>query len=147
MTSARKKGTDFQRWCKEWIIEQFPVAVVHNQPMNHVCVGNGKWICKSNDIFGCIDLIVIFGNCIRPLFIQASAHTKVEDRLEEFRKVDWPLNHVTVQLWQKKGPSRVVIREVDRNNDGDLCFRVIGEIVRRVFVREKSGPYVKESVR
>ncbi len=38
----------------------------------------------------------------KPLFIQATAHSNVQKRLDEILRHPWPLEHVRVQVWQKK---------------------------------------------
>lgn len=125
----RAHGLAYQRWCKDWIVGYYPGSVVHNQPMNHICVGPGKWICKANDLFGCVDLVAIIPY-VKPLFVQCSLHSKVDDRLQDFRKVPWDLRFCHVQLWQKKASGHTIIRECFINKDGELCFREIAEIQR-----------------
>lgn len=126
--NRRKRGLEFQRWVKEWIEENVPGAVVHNQPMNHVPIGPGRWVSKDNDIFNCIDLIAIARN--KPVFIQATLDRGVGRKLEKLMTVPWNLGYVDVQLWIKRSPSRVSIKKLTEG--GELVDK--GEIVRRKYV-------------
>lgn len=108
--TRRTRGLAYQRWCKVWLEENHPGCVVHNQPMNHFRLPSGIWVCRSNDILGCVDLVAIIPGC-KPLFIQCSLHQKVEERLNDFKKIPWPLEYCDVQLWLKKPDGSTVIKE------------------------------------
>jgi len=129
MDTRRKRGLEFQRWIKAWILETYPFSVVHNQQMNHIPIGPGKWACKDNDILGCIDLIVIVP-VKKPIFIQATIDTHVGRKLEALQLVPWDPAHCTVQVWLKRSPTRITIKELSMNRE----LVNIGEIVRRKYV-------------
>jgi hypothetical protein len=113
---------------KKWLEDNVPGVVVHNQPMNHVCVGKGRWVSKDNDILNCIDLISMAGG--KPLFIQATLDRGVGRKLKKLLEVPWGLEYVDVQVWIKRSPTRISIKELDNNKQ--LVDK--GEIVRRKYV-------------
>jgi hypothetical protein len=133
--SKRSSGTAFQLWCKKWLEEYFPGVVVHNQPMNHVMVGPGKWICKENDVLGCIDLIAIHPGQ-PPLFIQVSMDEHTTKRLDKFAKVPWNLTYCTVQLWIKRPTGIVSIKQLESDVlTGKVFLTDHSQIVRRKYER------------
>jgi len=131
--SRRSSGAAFQLWCKKWLEEHFPGIVVHNQKMNHVAIGPGKWICQENDIFGCIDLVAICRGQ-KPLFIQVTMDQHIGRKFKDLIEVPWELEHAAVQLWIKRAPTRVTISELRRESVGFGLFPV-AEIVRRKYER------------
>jgi len=135
--NKRASGAAFQRWCKKWLEEYFPGIVVHNQTMNHVAIGPGKWISQANDILGCIDLVAIHRDQ-KPLFIQVTMDQHVGRKLKDLIEVPWNLEHTAIQLWIKRSPTRVTIMELRREpvmgRPGVGLFPV-AEIVRRKYER------------
>jgi len=83
---------------------------VYNQKTVAHRLKSGIWVSLAADVFGC-DLICIKKG-EKPLFIQATLHTAVQKRLDEFLQHPWPLEYVRVQLWQKRGHV-VNIKELD----------------------------------
>jgi len=98
MKSTRQKGNLFQDWVCAWLQEQG--YDVRNQKTVARRIGPKRWTMLAADVFGC-DLIAIKKG-EKPLFIQATAHTNVQKRLDEILRHPWPLDHVVVQVWQKK---------------------------------------------
>lgn len=136
--SKRQRGASFQRWIQDWFLENYEGAAVHNQvsvankiPIRDKITGEMKevWISKRNDIFGAIDLIVVIpGRKI--LFIQATMDTGVTKRLNEMVTVPWPLDHVSVQLWQKRPDGVIQVKQFTGTELIDA-----GQIVRRKYYR------------
>ena len=136
MMNKRQRGHNFQNWIEQWMLDNYEGAVVHNQksvankiPIRDKITGEMKeiWISKRNDIFGAIDLIVIIPGR-KPLWIQATMDTGVTKRLQEMVTVPWPLEHCSVQLWQKRPDGVITIKKFTGSNLED-----IGQIVRRKY--------------
>ena len=134
--SKIRTGNIYQDWVKKWIEESWRGAIVHNQKSvsTRITLKDGReiWVSKRNDIFGCVDLI-----CIIPsgqlMFIQCTAHTGVKKRLDQFKRIPWPLHRCIVQLWQKKSErGRTVIQQLFKQGDS-FELRVIGEIKNRKY--------------
>ena len=139
----RASGNYFQNWCEKFILKNFPGSHVHNQKAysksyRNVSDGKTMWFSVRNDLWGCIDLAVIlphtqpmwkFAPPGKPLFIQATAWSHVTDKLDKIAVVPWDLSHVTVQLWQKREPGRVTIKQLFKNEDG-FYLKDVGEIKR-----------------
>ena len=127
--SRTQKGTAFQRWVRDWLVEQG--YDVHNQatagrqvriPRKQVLPTGGEkvkikgeydtaWLSQRNDIFGC-DLIAMKQE-EKLRYIQCTEHTGIQKRSIEFAKYKWPFRHCSVELWSKVGRGhdmRVVIR-------------------------------------
>ena len=162
MQSKRAKGNAFQDWIEAWILKTFPGSSVHNlKPVAYAYEYFDKrknkmekaWRSQDNDLFNCIDLAVIVPDKL-PIFIQATADTHVQRKLDDMMTVLWPLNHCTVQLWQKKDPRRVVVQRLCQNTQGKasqealsgqtqpdptLTLRKIGEIISRQWVANDFG--------
>lgn len=102
MKSTRQKGNQFQDWCASWLRDQG--YDVYNQKTVAKLIKTQKhgliWISQRNDIFG-IDILAMKAN-EKPLFIQTTLHSAVQKRLDEILRHPWPLEHVRVQVWQKK---------------------------------------------
>ena len=62
--STRQKGTQFQTWCEEWILKQYPNAAVHNfkSTAKQIIPKDPKkkpfWVSTDQDLWNCIDLAV-----------------------------------------------------------------------------------------
>lgn len=114
--SKRAKGSAFERWVEAWLIKNDPSCKVHRQ------VSLSKWlpfkkifVSTRRDILGCIDLI-----CVSPskiTMIQATMHTGTGKKLADLRSIPWPYDKVRVQLWQKKGPRRIVVWDVQKDHE------------------------------
>lgn len=98
MKSTRQIGNEFQNFCAAWLTDQG--YDVYNQKTVARCIKPGVWKSLRQDIFGMDILAIKTGE--KPLFIQATAHTNVQKRLDEILRHPWPLDHVKVQVWQKK---------------------------------------------
>lgn len=125
MTSTRQKGAVFQNWCQKWLQENG--WTVHNQKSISRTVKTPRgmiWVSGKQDLLGA-DIIAIKAT-EKIFFIQWTLHTGVQKRLDEFLKYPWPLEHVTVQLWQKKSNNEIDIKQFDR---GKLITH--GKIIRR----------------
>lgn len=136
----RTRGNQFQRWIESWILKQYPDAKIHNQLSRAQSYwdkkeGKFKWFSSRNDLWGCIDLAVILPHSGKPLFIQATGWTHVQDKLDDMSVVPWDFNHVTVQLWQKKEPGRVVIQQMYKDSDGKFALHPIAEVKRGKYIR------------
>jgi len=149
--TTRRSGNDFQLRVKR-ILESWGY-VVHNFPMSAVPVravggavlvkgGRPVFSRKSNDVFGC-DLV-----CRNPLdlkkkvrWIQATRHTAIKKRLEEFQK-HWTftLPYEVVELWMARKDGTIRILEY---LPGLPELQVRGRIVKGKF--ESSTPIVGES--
>lgn len=127
--NRRAKGLAYQRWVKAWIEENMPGSIVHNQPMNHFCIAPGKWVCRSNDILGCIDVIAIVPNG-KPMFIQCTMDGHIEKRFQELIKVPWSFWHTDVELWVKNKKGATVCKRLMQVN-GKLILADISRIERR----------------
>jgi hypothetical protein len=130
-------GNQYQDYCQKWIEETWRGAVVHNQKSVSTRVtlkgGRSMWVSKRNDVWGCLDLLVITPSG-QLMFIQCTAHKGVKKRLDQFKKVPWPLHRCMVQLWQKKSErGRTVIQQLFRVED-KFELRVIGEIKNRKYI-------------
>lgn len=115
MKSKSQKGNDFQDWCSALILELFPAASVHNQksvakaiPIKDPKTGKieVRWVSQRNDIFGCIDLIVMRRTGFT--WIQCTMDRGIGRKLNDLATVPWPDN-ADVQLWVKRGPGLVDI--------------------------------------
>ena len=135
--NTRAIGNLFQNWVEKWIIKTYPGAVVHNQKTASTLVkvrdyktGELKdiWISKRNDILGCIDLLVIMPDKL-PLFIQASVHQGVAKRIKELEQVPWNFPHCHVQLWLKRKPGLVQIKEFNMF-DSSYGLKDVAKIIR-----------------
>lgn len=128
--SKVSKGNAFQDWIAKWLKKQNPDCIIHNQKSVSKQVflpGRGAvWVSKRNDVFGEIDLIVLYPED-KPLFIQATCDSSIGRKEEALQKIPWPLPHICVELWQKRGPGRVIIKELDPLHAG---FIKTGEIIR-----------------
>ena len=98
MKSTRQKGNQFQNWCATWLEEQ-GYAVDNRKTVAHR-LKSGIWVSLAADVFGCDIIAIKTGQ--KPLFIQATLHSGVQKRLDEILRHPWPLDHVKVQVWQKK---------------------------------------------
>lgn len=129
----RARGNYYQNYCEKWILKQYPGAVVHNQKAYSKSYrrpdGILIWVSVRNDLWSCIDLAVILPHTGKPLFIQCTSWSHVADKLKDMAVVPWDLNHVTVQLWQKREVGRTTIKQLFKNEDG-FYLKDIGEIKR-----------------
>lgn len=130
----RAKGNYYQNYCEKFIMKTYPDAHVHNQKSysksyREAKTGKLMWMSVRNDIWGCIDLAVILPHTGKPLFIQCTAWSHVQDKLDKIALVPWDLSHVTVQLWQKREVGRTTIKQLFKNEDG-FYLKDIGEIKR-----------------
>lgn len=136
--NKRQRGMAFQKWIMDWLIENVPGVMVHNQttvankiPLRDKQTGQMKeiWVSKRNDILGCIDLIAIMPGQ-KPLFIQATLDSGVTRKLNDMLVVPWPLQHCRVQLWQKREDGVVMIKKFV--GDG---LEEVGKIIRRKYYK------------
>ena len=98
MKNTRQIGNEFQDFCAAWLTDQG--YDVYNQKTVAKHIKAGIWISQRQDIFGMDILAIKTGE--KPLFIQATAHSNVQKRLDEILRHPWSLDHVVVQVWQKK---------------------------------------------
>ena len=70
----------------------------------------------------------------KPLFIQATAHSNVQKRLDEILRHPWPLDHVRVQVWQKKDKD-INIKEFD----GERLVDYAKVIRRKLYITISRG--------
>lgn len=128
MTSTRQKGIQFQNWCAKWLQEQG--WTVYNQTSTPRAIKTGRgiiWVSGKQDLLGA-DILAL-KKPEKVLFIQATAHSAVQKRLDEFLKYPWPLEHATVQVWQKKD-KEINIKEFDGQKLVDYA-----KIIRRKLYR------------
>jgi hypothetical protein len=143
MTSKRQKGNQFQDWIANWFKKTCPECAVHNQKTvaRMVKVRDKKtwelkdiWVSQRNDIFGCVDLIVVCpGSGVR--FIQATLDTSVTKRQKELMVIPWTFGHCSVELWQKKKAGEVHIKVMVEGGE----FRDYGKIIRGKLYRLEEG--------
>lgn len=141
--SKRQAGNEFQDWIEKWIKKGIPIAEVHNQKTVSQLIkvrdkktGQLKdiWVSKRNDILGCIDLIVMIPNKA-PCFIQATLDTGVTKRAKELAKVPWDFRYCIVQLWMKKKPGEIHIKQFDGDELKDIA-----RIIRGKYYVQSSEP-------
>ena len=84
---------------------------VYNQKTVAKRIKAGIWISQRQDIFG-MDILAI-KTLEKPIFIQATLHSAVQKRLDEILRHPWPLQFVTVQVWQKKDNKQINIKQLD----------------------------------
>jgi len=75
-------------------------------------ISQNFWISTDQDLWNCIDLACYLRQCSKPIFIQVTAHTGVDKRIQEMSHVPWDFDHVIVQLWQKRKPGRIVVQQL-----------------------------------
>jgi len=120
-TSRRAKGNNFQSWIVKYLEKQGMVC--HNQlAMAKWLPYKKMWVSTRNDILGCVDVIAV--NSTQIIMIQATMHTGTGKKLADLRAVPWPYDKVEVQLWQKKGPRRIVVIGVYLDSQ-----KVLGQII------------------
>ena len=122
MKSTRQKGNEFQDFCAAWLRDQG--YDVYNQKTVAKRIKAGVWISLRQDIFGMDILAIKTGE--KPLFLQATAHSNVQKRLDEILRHPWPLQFVTVQVWQKKDNKQINIKQLHGQNLVDYA-----KIIRR----------------
>jgi len=109
--SKRSSGIAFEKWSEAWLLKNIQGCAVHRQHTvaSKVNVGGREiWVSKRNDVFGCIDLIMVHP-AIRPTFIQCTLDSSIGRKFKEMLAIPWNLEHSRIQLWQKKVGRRVVI--------------------------------------
>lgn len=127
MKSTRQKGNEFQDFCAAWLKDQGYDA--YNQKTVAKQIKPGVWTSQRQDIFGMDILAIKTGE--KPLFIQATAHSNVQKRLDEILRHPWPLEYVRVQVWQKKD-KEINLKEFDGERLVDYA-----KIIRRKLYIEK----------
>lgn len=128
MKSTRQKGNAFQYFCAIWLRDQG--YDVYNQTTVATCIKPGIWKSQHQDIFGCDILALKSGE--KPLFIQATAHSNVQKRLDEILSHPWPLDYVVVQVWQKKD------KEINiKQFDGERLVDYAKIIRRKLYIEEE----------
>jgi len=152
--STKAKGTQFQGWCADWIKKNNPDCAVHNFKSTAKKITRTDprtlkktefWVSQDNDLWNCIDLAVYLRHCPKPIFIQATAHTGVDKRLVEMAHVPWDFDHVTVQLWQKKEPGRVVVQQLRYKTRATETSNYYDPIIKHEFYKIgeiKRGKYI-----
>lgn len=129
-------GNDYQDWCVKILEKWFPGAVIHNQKAAAKFLPYlNRWVSHRNDILGCIDIVIIAPGEV-PGFIQCTMHKSFTEKFKELEKVPWPLDHVTVQVWMRRGPGRTEIRSLVKDPVAGLTLKKLGEIRKRVFYPE-----------
>jgi len=132
MKSTRQKGNEFQDFCAAWLTDQG--YDVYNQKTVAKRIKAGIWISQRQDIFG-MDILAI-KTLEKPLFIQATLHSAVQKRLDEILRHPWPLQFVTVQVWQKKDNKQINIKQLDGQKLVD-CAKIIR---RKLFLLTEPTP-------
>ncbi|MBA7663643.1 hypothetical protein ES703_71688 [subsurface metagenome] len=132
MKSTRQKGNEFQDFCAAWLRDQG--YDVYNQKTVAKRIKAGVWISLRQDIFGMDILAIKTGE--KPLFLQATAHTNVQKRLDEILRHPWPLQFVTVQVWQKKDNKQINIKQLD----GQKLVDYAKIIRRKLFLLTEATP-------
>ena len=132
MKSTRQKGNEFQDFCAAWLKDQG--YDVYNQKTVARRIKAGVWVSLAADIFGCDIIAIKTGE--KPLFIQATAHSNVQKRLDEILRHPWPLQFVTVQVWQKKDNKQINIKQLD----GQKLVDYAKIIRRKLFLLTEATP-------
>jgi hypothetical protein len=109
MTDTRRaRGNNFQDWICKYLSKNEGMVCHNQKAMAKWLPYCQKWVSTRNDILGCIDVIGV--NRDRMVFIQATLHTGVGKKEKDLQSVPWPdIKGVDVELWQKKGPRRIVV--------------------------------------
>lgn len=137
MKNTRQKGNLFQDWVAAWLREQG--YDVDNRKTVSYRTPKKTWVTLAADIFGCDIIAMKTGK--KPLFIQATAHSAVQKRLDEFLQYSWPLDYVHVQLWQKKD-KEINIKEFDGEQLYDFA-----KIVKRKYHKISTLYYERSGVK
>jgi hypothetical protein len=122
-----------------------PGIRVHRQTsiaVPHTKDGRTFWTSRSNDIFGCVDLLAIGPDEVtsKPLFIQCTLHTGIGKKEQDMMAVPWDLQYACVEIWQQTSPKprTVVIRRLVKCADG-LCFVKWAKIVNGKYEQIRDG--------
>ena len=132
--SCRARGNDFQDRCANYLTGQG--YAVHNQKTASRAIpikGRLVWVSQRNDVFGAFDLIACRpGEKVR--FIQVTLDSGVSKRVKEVNGFNWPLEFMTVELWQGREDGSVTVSRYDGQG-----FREVGRWIRGRFYQVDGG--------
>lgn len=119
--SARRKGSDFQRWITTWLTEKG--WFVFNMPI-------GGRYQKKRDIFGC-DIVAKHQKFNMTLWIQATAASRpgLKRKTEEMKKIPWKGGCDCVLLMIRR--SKYIIDVMKLTINGNM--RSLGKIIKRAW--------------
>lgn len=126
------KGKLFQKEIVSWFKKYHPWAKVHNFE-SHPRKGKYGWYSGDNDLWNCVDIAINLSRKAKPLFIQATWHTAMGEKLKKLALVDWNLDCMSVHIWRRRLIGKTeevawVVMKIYREEDGTLNYKKIGEI-------------------
>ena len=132
--NTRARGNDFQDRCTSYLeAEGF---AVHNQKTASRAIpikGKIVWVSQRNDVFGAFDLIAVKAE-EKVRFIQVTLDSSVAKRVKEVSGIPWPLEFMTVELWQGREGGSVTVSRYDSQG-----FRETGRWIRGRFYQVEGG--------
>ena len=130
--NTRARGNAFQDRCAGYLTAEG--YAVHNQKTASRAIpikGRLVWVSQRNDIFGAFDLVAVrAGEKVR--FIQVTLDSGVSKRVKEVNGISWPLEFMTVELWQGRDRAEVAVSRFDGTE-----FREAGRYLRGVFYQKQ----------
>jgi len=130
MKNTRAKGNDFQDRCAGYLTREG--YAVHNQKTVAKALlikGRTVWTSQRNDVFGAFDLVAVRAG-EKPRFIQVTLDSSVSKRVKEVNGITWPLEFMTIELWQGRDRGEVAVNIFDGTE-----FRAVGRYLRGVYYR------------
>ena len=130
--NTRARGNAFQDRCAGYLTAEGYAA--HNQKTASRAIpikGKVVWVSQRNDIFGAFDLVAVrAGERVR--FIQVTLDSGVAKRVKEVNGISWPLEFMTVELWQGRDRAEVAVSRFDGER-----FEEAGRYLRGVFYQKQ----------
>jgi hypothetical protein len=129
--NTRARGNEFQDRCAGYLTAQG--YAVHNQKtVARALPIKGKivWVSQRQDLFGAFDLVAVRAG-EKPRFIQVTLDSGVSKRVKEVNGITWPLEFMTIELWQGRDRGEVTVSVFDGTE-----FREAGRYLRGVFYRK-----------
>ena len=130
--NCRARGNAFQDRCTSYL--ETEGYSVHNQKTASRAIpikGKIVWVSQRNDVFGAFDLVAVrAGEKVR--FIQVTLDSSVAKRIKEVSGIQWPLEFMTVELWQGRDRAEVAVSLFD-----GAGFRESGRYLRGVFYQKE----------
>ncbi|MGA2533828.1 MAG: hypothetical protein ABSG19_12435 [Candidatus Aminicenantales bacterium] len=130
--NTRARGNDFQDRCAGYLTGDG--YGVHNEKTVAKALlikGRTIWTSQRNDVFGAFDLVAAKAG-EKPRFIQVTLDSSVSKRVKEVNGIAWPLEHMTIELWQGRDRGEVTVSVFDGTE-----FREAGRYLRGVFYRKE----------
>lgn len=132
--NTRARGNAFQDRCAGYLTAEG--YATHNQKTVARAIpikGKIVWVSQRNDVFGAFDLVAVrAGEKVR--FIQVTLDSSVAKRVKEVNGIQWPLEFMTVELWQGRERGEVAVSLFDGEG-----FREAGRYLRGVFYQKEAS--------